>query len=398
MKTVVIRILLVFFSICLYLCLSCSKVFTDADFLSNQNGNAKVKISSLVKSGLFIESIDSKTDKYVISISDGGSFWVKKDGLSIVTIGIDGYWYVNDKKSSFSTEVFSGKDVLSNGIDRGFVTGDLIGIVEGYTDWTFYLVNNDPIVLVKSLYSYDPDSIIRGVNHRGYSSIAPENTLPAYRMSRLKGFKYVETDVRFTSDGIPVLLHDQTVDRTSNGIGAINEISYSDVRTLDFGSWKADGFKGTRIPTLEEFLDLCRRIGLEPNIELKEGNKEQISGIVKAISKYGLKGKSTYISFSAKLLQYVLEEDPTARIGFLCNKVASGEISTAISLKKPENEVYIGASDYGESSISSCNAAQIPLSVWVINSEKEIRALPKYVSGVSSDFLHAGRVLYKVSK
>ena len=62
-------------------------------------------------------------------------------------------------------------------------------------------------------------SYVKGINHRGYATVAPENTLPAYQLSAKKGFRYVETDVLFTSDNVPVLLHDITIDRTSNGTG-----------------------------------------------------------------------------------------------------------------------------------------------------------------------------------
>ena len=64
----------------------------------------------------------------------------------------------------------------------------------------------------------DYDKIMRSINHRGYNKIAPENTIPAYALSKENGYKYVETDVRFTSDGIPVLLHDVSINRTARKI------------------------------------------------------------------------------------------------------------------------------------------------------------------------------------
>ena len=85
----------------------------------------------------------------------------------------------------------------------------------------------------------EDNSGVLSVNHRGYSAIAPENTLPAYRLSKEKGFRYVETDVSFTSDGVPVLLHDASIDRTSDGTGKIAEMTFEQVRQYDFGSWKS---------------------------------------------------------------------------------------------------------------------------------------------------------------
>ena len=87
-------------------------------------------------------------------------------------------------------------------------------------------------------YKISVDGVM-SINHRGYSAEAPENTLAAFRMSKEMGFDAVECDVRFTKDGVPVLLHDEKVDRTSNGKGKIGDLTLEQVRKLDFGSWKS---------------------------------------------------------------------------------------------------------------------------------------------------------------
>ena len=88
---------------------------------------------------------------------------------------------------------------------------------------------------------------IKKVAHRGFSTIAPENTLPAYLLAKSKGFDYVECDISFTSDGVPVLLHDETITRTSNGTGAISSMTLATAKTFDFGLWKNASYAGTRI-------------------------------------------------------------------------------------------------------------------------------------------------------
>ena len=113
------------------------------------------------------------------------------------------------------------------------------------------------------------DATILSVNHRGYSTVAPENTLPAYKLSKRMGFNYVETDVSFTSDGVAMLLHDATIDRTSNGSGTLANMTYDEVRQYDFGSWKSSAYAGTVIPTLAEFLSLCKNIMLHPSHQAK---------------------------------------------------------------------------------------------------------------------------------
>lgn len=90
--------------------------------------------------------------------------------------------------------------------------------------------------------------------HRGYSSAAPENTIPALQAALDFGAHVAEVDVRMTSDGHLVLLHDATLNRTTNGKGAIFEATLADLRGLDGGRWFDGKFAGTRIPTLDEAL------------------------------------------------------------------------------------------------------------------------------------------------
>ena len=115
----------------------------------------------------------------------------------------------------------------------------------------------------------DIDDLMRIIAHRGLSKYYPENTLIAYKKAYEKGIKYVECDISFTKDDIPVLLHDNKVDRTSNKKGKINKYSLEELKKLDFGSWLNISFKDERIPTLEEFLELCKELELIPYIEIK---------------------------------------------------------------------------------------------------------------------------------
>jgi glycerophosphoryl diester phosphodiesterase len=237
---------------------------------------------------------------------------------------------------------------------------------------------------------------VKAVNHRGYHE-APENTLSAFRLSKKKGFTYVECDVSFTSDGYAVLLYDSTVDRTSNGTGSINALTLAEVRALDFGSWKSEEYAGEQIPRFEEFIALCKHLGLHPYIELKEGTEEQIKGLVGVVKRYGMKGKVTWISFNSAYLGYIKAVDPNARLGFVVGAVSATTINTVTkTLQSGYNEVFIDCA-YGnipEEAVQLCADADIPLEVWTVNSEGEILALDAYVSGVTSDNLIAGKVFY----
>ncbi|HEX2514267.1 MAG TPA: glycerophosphodiester phosphodiesterase family protein, partial [Chloroflexota bacterium] len=95
------------------------------------------------------------------------------------------------------------------------------------------------------------------VAHRGASAEAPENTLAAFRLALQQGAPAVECDVHLSADGYPVVIHDETVDRTTNGKGAVGGLTRAALQGLDAGSWRGPRFAGEPIPTLEETLELC---------------------------------------------------------------------------------------------------------------------------------------------
>ena len=247
-------------------------------------------------------------------------------------------------------------------------------------------------------------SYVRGVNHRGYNTTAPENTLPAYILSAKKGFHYVETDVSFTSDNVPVLLHDDTIDRTSNGTGNISDLTLEQVRQYDFGSWKSSAYAGSKIPTLEEFLVLCRNLGLHPYLELKpnygDSYQDRVSDVVDVVNRLGMRGKVSYISFATAYLSVVKEFDPQARLVQVCNSVNYNNIdyiARAQTLKTSSNEVIIDSGSSAASEINACKQAGFPLEVWTVNTKNAILALDDYISGVTSDSVNAEYVLYEKS-
>ena len=95
---------------------------------------------------------------------------------------------------------------------------------------------------------------LRVGGHRGASAVAPENTYAAFEQAIGDGALYTETDIRATSDGALVLLHDATLDRTSNGRGPVSALTLEELRELDAGSWFGQPFRGERIPELPGFL------------------------------------------------------------------------------------------------------------------------------------------------
>ena len=163
--------------------------------------------------------------------------------------------------------------------------------------------------------------ICKVISHRGANKHAPQNTLPAFEKSIQIVVDGFETDIHVTKDGIPVVCHNYTIDETSDGKGLIADMTLDELRKYDFGSYFSSDFKGTKIPTLEEFLTLCERADIEIlNIELKSP-KQGETGIVKktidAVKAHGLFDKLIISSFDAKLLVEAKQIDSSCRTGLL---------------------------------------------------------------------------------
>jgi len=107
------------------------------------------------------------------------------------------------------------------------------------------------------------------IGHRGAASCAPENTLAGLRQAGALGCRWVEFDVRLTADGELILLHDDRLDRTTDGRGKARALTLSAIRHRDAGSWFDWSFAGERVPTLAEAIAVLAELGLGANIELK---------------------------------------------------------------------------------------------------------------------------------
>jgi len=132
------------------------------------------------------------------------------------------------------------------------------------------------------------------VGHRGASAYAPENTVAAFDEALRLGAKAVEFDLRLTADGYPVVLHDDTVDRTTNGTGPVAALDRFDLLTLDAGSWMHARFAGTRIPTLDEAL-LAISPKARPVIELKVPVPPDV--VLRALRRYDLEEEALVMCF-----------------------------------------------------------------------------------------------------
>ncbi|MEM8587477.1 MAG: glycerophosphodiester phosphodiesterase family protein [Pseudomonadota bacterium] len=109
----------------------------------------------------------------------------------------------------------------------------------------------------------------RLIGHRGVAAHAPENTLAGIRWAHSAGLKMIEFDAKLTGDDEAILMHDDTLDRTTDGRGKVRDLSLAELKKRDAGGWFGPSFAGERIPTLGEALALCGELGIAVNIEIK---------------------------------------------------------------------------------------------------------------------------------
>jgi glycerophosphoryl diester phosphodiesterase len=107
------------------------------------------------------------------------------------------------------------------------------------------------------------------IGHRGACGYAPENTIESIQTAADMGVTWVELDVKLTRDGVLIIMHDETLDRTTNGSGNVADTDWEDIKQLEAGSWFADSFAGIKIPTLEEVVDVLLERDMGLNLEIK---------------------------------------------------------------------------------------------------------------------------------
>ena len=150
--------------------------------------------------------------------------------------------------------------------------------------------------------------------HRGDRKKCPENTMPAFESALRFGVDMIETDVHMTSDGHLVIIHDRSFLRTVGCDGFTNLTTRKEIRDLDAGAWFSSDFVNTRIPDIEEFIELIKNSDMLVNWELKDyphevGDSfafEAADKLVQTIKKHGLQERSMLNSFSDRVLEYIV--------------------------------------------------------------------------------------------
>lgn len=152
------------------------------------------------------------------------------------------------------------------------------------------------------------------VGHRGIRSRYPENTLISFDAAIRLGVDMIEFDINVTKDGIPVVIHDATIDRTSNRSGAVRDYTLKELKSFDFGSHLHEVFRGEQIPSLEEVLALASpKKDLLFNIEIKDMTEEAVDKTVAAVKSFSLEERVVIASFDGAILRYTKATYPFLR-------------------------------------------------------------------------------------
>ena len=178
----------------------------------------------------------------------------------------------------------------------------------------------------------------RVVGHRGGGALAPENTLAGLRKAAAMGFSGVEFDVMLSADKVPVLIHDETLDRTTNGRGAVAATPYARLAGLDAGAWFGREYLGERVPSFEQAGKLCVELGLWANVEIKPapGFERETGAIAASLARELWRGATReplLSSFHPAALEAARAAAPELQRGFLTDRIEPGWDETARALK-----------------------------------------------------------------
>ena len=175
------------------------------------------------------------------------------------------------------------------------------------------------------------------IAHRGAGKLAPENTLAAFRLGAQHGYRMAECDVKLSADGVPFLLHDATLERTTNGRGVAGERPWAELTQLDAGSWHSRAYAGEPLPTFANLARFCLANGLQLDVEIKPTpGQEAVTGRVVAEAAarcwQGADVPPLLTSFRPEALQTAAEAAPALPRGLLLDALWEGWQARAAQL------------------------------------------------------------------
>lgn len=210
--------------------------------------------------------------------------------------------------------------------------------------------------------------------HRGFSGEYPENTMLAFKKAIEVGIDGIELDVQLTKDGVPVIIHDETIDRTTDGSGEVRDYRYEELSKFDASyRFKKDG-DVNKIPTLEEYLEYVKDFDIVTNIELKTGVYEYLGieeKVLDLVKKYNLMEKVIISSFNHYTIMRVKALEPEVKCGFLSE---SWLLKSGRYTKENGIECYHPYFKSLNSAVmKELKENGVEVNTWTVNTEEEIK-------------------------
>jgi glycerophosphoryl diester phosphodiesterase len=225
------------------------------------------------------------------------------------------------------------------------------------------------------MWSQLPSPVV--IAHRGDKVHAPENTLSAFRLAAEKGADAVEFDVKLTADGQVIILHDPTVDRTTNGSGRVATLPLVALRDLDAGAWFSEQYRGERLPTLEEvFETVGRRIYM--NVELTNYSTPSdalVPKVVELVKKHGMEDRVLFSSFLARNLRKARLLLPEVPRGLLTLSGLLGAWGRTFGWRRGYAALHPYLTDVDAGLVDRLHAAGKRINVWTVNAEADLKRM-----------------------
>lgn len=230
--------------------------------------------------------------------------------------------------------------------------------------------------------------------HRGASAHAPENTLPAFELAHLLGADGIELDVQLSKDGVPVVIHDERIDRVSDGTGCVRDYTLEELQSFNMNR-QFPAYGRVRIPTLAEVYELVKDMNMTINLELKnsvvfyEGLEEKV---LKLAEEMGLKDRMIYSSFNHYSMQKIRRLLPSARTALLYSEGIVDVAEYAGRLKAFAVHPSLKNMEYpGVDIVRECHEKSIRVHVWTVNEETDIEKMRQCgADAVITNFVERG--------
>ncbi|MEF9886619.1 glycerophosphodiester phosphodiesterase [Streptomyces sp. P9-A4] len=221
-----------------------------------------------------------------------------------------------------------------------------------------------------------PGAPLTVIAHRGAPSAAPENTLVSDEVARRGGAVWIENDVQPSKDGVPYILHDTTVDRTTDGTGPVRSLTAAQLDALDAGSWFAPAYAGARVPTLAAQLADLRERGGKLLLEIKGRHSHaEVARIVREVREQDMTGRVFVQSFDIPSLRYVHELAPELPLGLLRGTLDADPVALAGELGLSAYNVADAALTTRPGLVGELHAAGVAVNVWTVDTPARWKAL-----------------------